>query len=325
MLTISSCSRECYCGLTLSNDSTPVEPSYCSSPCPADLKTSCGGYGFLTLYELRSSINSTTSSMTSTSSPTPTASHTAKPKGINQLKTTGMWIGIGFGLAALAGILALLLWWEQRRYNTRKRRQAMEVGTGKFIGGYKLEQERPRNYAASPGTDDGRRNGFIGESNLYNAPPLHEVQSEESGRRHREAFSMWKIKAETAKTGVENSLDTPVQTPTEVFFKSPGMQRRRTFDEWKTGVVRPLSSEPPQDMREPIAEENSLGGSAGGAAAGTSSTSNWEEPERVGEQVDGGNLEETSANSLLKILISGIEGDLKDTERGRNPPPNPRS
>jgi len=191
--------------------------------------------------------------MTSTSSPTPTASHTAKLKSTNQLNTTGMWIGIGVGLAALAGLVISLLWWEQRRYNTRKRLNAMEVGTGEFMGGYKLGQEPPRNYATPPGTDYGRRNGFIGE-----------VQSEESGKRHREAFLAWKRKAKLVKGNVEDSLDTPAQTPTEILFKSSGIERRRTYDEWKTGVVRLLSSELPQDMRESVMEEDSVGASTAG-------------------------------------------------------------
>ncbi|PVH80181.1 hypothetical protein DL98DRAFT_375785, partial [Cadophora sp. DSE1049] len=50
-------SRECYCGLTLSPLSKPVTDDYCSSSCASDPTTICGGYGYLSLYQRRSSLN----------------------------------------------------------------------------------------------------------------------------------------------------------------------------------------------------------------------------------------------------------------------------
>jgi len=59
--------RECYCGITLSDLSKPQDPALCSSACTGDATISCGGSGFLVLYELRSAItSSSTSSLTAT-------------------------------------------------------------------------------------------------------------------------------------------------------------------------------------------------------------------------------------------------------------------
>jgi len=171
-----------------------------------------------------------------------------------------MWVGIGLGLAALAGLVLLLLCLEKRRYNTRQRLRtiqlSMATGTGEFVGGFKLEQEQePVQESRTSTKKASRRSRIIGEQehNFFKAPP-HETQTEEAGKKHREAFSAWKMKTAAAKANAESPqnvlMEEPVEEPLEQHTASTEppeepinvtkKERRRTFDFWKSGVVPPM-------------------------------------------------------------------------------------
>lgn len=174
------------------------------------------------------------------------------------MNMTGVWIGVGIGLAALAVIVALLLWWGKKRYNTRKRLKAMELGTETFVGGYTLEQEQPQKYVTSTGTNNGRGLGFIAASNVDSASP-HEVQSAEAGRKHRDAFSAWKGKVGVPEPGQEIARNVQVETPTEVPLEESKRERRKTFEAWKSGIVPPSRTDTPVGSMEEITEDESTG------------------------------------------------------------------
>ncbi|CAG8978676.1 hypothetical protein HYALB_00004658 [Hymenoscyphus albidus] len=104
-------SRECYCGQTLSNSSTIRDPAYCSYPCSGNMTTTCGGYGYLDLYQLKSTITNTSQNSTettsSTSNSTPTSTNTSSPH--DPGKTAGMWVGVAFGVLIFLTLVGFLL------------------------------------------------------------------------------------------------------------------------------------------------------------------------------------------------------------------------
>ena len=181
--------RECYCGLVLSNDSTLHDAKYCSSPCSGDAATSCGGFGYLTLYELISAINTTvptskTPSPTSPSSPTkitiPGTGHDTNKK--------GLWIGICLGLFFLILLVFSLLRLGKFPRLTRKRTTSSLEASRGFLGGYRLNH-RLRPQRSRDTFDDGRRFGCIADG-PYVAPL--DIQTEEAGRKSRNTFEAWK-------------------------------------------------------------------------------------------------------------------------------------
>jgi hypothetical protein len=93
---------ECYCGTSLSNSSSKVDPLSCVSPCAGDNSTSCGGVGFLSLYQLTSTIP-------------------RSPKRTRSASNIGIWIGISLGLFFLILLIVLALWYENQYYNRHHR------------------------------------------------------------------------------------------------------------------------------------------------------------------------------------------------------------
>jgi hypothetical protein len=129
---------------------------------------------------------------------------------------------------------------------------SMATGTGEFLGGFKFEEEQMREGKISL-TNATRRSGIIGEQNLLKVPP-HEIQTEEGGKRHREAFAAWKRKTAAAKATAESSQNVLPEEPTQQPLRQPTAnieppeepikkskkEWRRTFEAWKSGEVPPL-------------------------------------------------------------------------------------
>ncbi|EPE25540.1 hypothetical protein GLAREA_01452 [Glarea lozoyensis ATCC 20868] len=109
-------SRECFCGLSLSNTSTPVDSLNCASPCAGDSNTSCGGFGYLTLYQLTATLSTSNLTIPNTTTPANSTTSPITPASTSQPSNTGLWIGISFGLLALILLIALLLYFENRHY-----------------------------------------------------------------------------------------------------------------------------------------------------------------------------------------------------------------
>ncbi|KAH9224972.1 hypothetical protein DL95DRAFT_400264 [Leptodontidium sp. 2 PMI_412] len=206
-------SRECYCGLTLSLLSKPVTEGYCASPCAADSTTICGGYGYLSLYQRRSTLNSTntTTISTPTASPTisPIASVSPSPKAKSHSKhSPGFWIGISLGIFFFL-LLALALLWYSKRHRAASRALALSnaglsTTNPSFVGGFALmhpsqKRNRPVN---AVNTEDGRRFGIV---------------------------------VDDAATDAETYV-----SPMEGSPALKGIRNRPTFEEWKTGVVAPV-------------------------------------------------------------------------------------
>ncbi|KAG4439050.1 hypothetical protein IFR05_005478 [Cadophora sp. M221] len=202
-------SRECYCGLTLSLLSKPVIEDYCSSPCAADSTTICAGYGYLTLYQRRSTLNSTNTNTTFTLSPpmSPIAPVSPSPKGKSHSKhSPGFWIGIFLGIFLFL-LLALGLVWYSKRYRAASRALALSnaglsTTNTSFLGSFALmhpsqKRHRPVNAVY---TEDGRRFGIVVDD-----------------------------AATDAGTYVSPMEESPF----------PGIRSRPTFEEWKTGTVAP--------------------------------------------------------------------------------------
>jgi hypothetical protein len=164
-------SQECYCGLTISPFSTPHTAAYCSSPCAADNSASCGGYGYLTLYELRTAVDTTnttntTSSTSSTISP-PTSSNSAT----SEEETGNVFEGY------------------VPRERTHEPPERKTIDWSRFEG---LE-------SFDFGTRNGRESGGGGWGNFYAGPPEIAVgegreKGLEGGKilRQRDTFDAWK-------------------------------------------------------------------------------------------------------------------------------------
>ncbi|KAL3418810.1 WSC domain-containing protein [Phlyctema vagabunda] len=75
--------RECYCGMTISSLSVPSLEIFCSSPCIGDSAISCGGPGYLALYELEVA----DSSISIADIPTDTATSTAAEVSTTEVPT----------------------------------------------------------------------------------------------------------------------------------------------------------------------------------------------------------------------------------------------
>ncbi|KAK0110110.1 hypothetical protein ONS95_002765 [Cadophora gregata] len=219
-------SRECFCGLTLSPLAKKVADGYCSSPCSSDTTTICGGYGYLTLYQRRSSlsgINATstsapttsTTSSTSTSTPslTPVPVIDISPSKARSRHSKGFWVGISIGIVLFILVLALIFYMIRRRA-ARRARALSTAGLStdtSFLGGFALmhpSQKRQRPPINAVYTEDGRRFGVVvdetaADSGSY-VSPLE--GSPYSGVRNRPMFEEW-------KTGIASPLPTHVIAP----------------------------------------------------------------------------------------------------------------
>jgi hypothetical protein len=88
---------------------------------------------------------------------------------------------------------------------------------------------------------DGRRFGIVG-LDFDNGDGKAEVQSEEQGKKNREAFEAWQ-KARGFGTDWRDE-DIRVDETVEESAEDRGRkrERRETFDAWKKGVVQPLKA-----------------------------------------------------------------------------------
>ncbi|CZT50884.1 uncharacterized protein RSE6_11952 [Rhynchosporium secalis] len=225
-------SRECYCGLTLSPLSEAALEAQCSSPCAADPATFCGGYGYLSLYQRRSTLNSTTTAFPPTTEPTPSStsaipSTSSHPSPASKTNQKALIIGLTTGLSLLLffSILLLCSIYILRRRKTQRNNALLNASLKSqtkpsFVGGFALlhpSQSRPHLYppAKAVHTSDGRRSDTVIDDNKSGAEtyiiPLAkgDEESETKKTRHVSAFEEWK----SGVIGMKPVLRFPPDSP----------------------------------------------------------------------------------------------------------------
>lgn len=180
--------RGCFCGQTISKDSTLHSSSDCSSPCTSDREISCGGAGYLLIYQLRSTLtpaNTSSSNTTSTESPISTAFAQ------NAKNNTRMWVGIAIGIFVFLVILALIsTGWILRRRKLKRARDNPDLDIAGILAGEDGVASFTTRRNPSTVVTGGRRNRVVDDSRNY-VNPLSAIP-EDGDRQRIEALEGWK-------------------------------------------------------------------------------------------------------------------------------------
>ncbi|KAG9238920.1 hypothetical protein BJ875DRAFT_286865 [Amylocarpus encephaloides] len=252
-------SRGCFCGLTFSNSSMLSDPSNCQSPCSGDQNTTCGGFGFLELYqfiitrpELSSNFSVLTTNPTTTNDITnETPSATANPTTIpisspssppHSSSVVGLAVGISFGVFFFTLIVAVLVTYVIYRYKRRKSSDLQgnltptQFAGLPFSGGSRFEAS----YAGDGDGDEEESDQFFNEESSEvdhgggEDVEGHEAKVDTNKAKPRAAFL---DKDHIIRNNKDKGKDMGATAGMGENCNPKKITRRRTFEAWKSGVV----------------------------------------------------------------------------------------